>query len=246
MGWTWHATKAFCRTFNSGTGSRRAHRFPRAGVAGWILRYRHGGRRRELTIGRYPDSSLAVLRIEEARGNAMKCAPEGRFPVTRRGFGADVPNQGQEHSAGTCAEAESPCVGAAIRAARGGVARKAGPRPTEVRRGCLRAWLFLASASWVQGRQHAEEQHGVLASQVRKERPARRRGSTRPQASRLASLCCLGMRAELDRKVGTRRAPPCGTNVVPGDRQQFVSLVAKEVDLSRQGAMMMSYEWKAK
>jgi len=29
-----------------------------AGVAGWILRYRHGGRRRELTIGRYPDISL--------------------------------------------------------------------------------------------------------------------------------------------------------------------------------------------
>ena len=33
-----------------------------AGVAGWILRYRHGGRRRELTIGRYPDISLADAR----------------------------------------------------------------------------------------------------------------------------------------------------------------------------------------
>ena len=33
-----------------------------AGVAGWILRYRHGGRRRELTIGSYPDISLADAR----------------------------------------------------------------------------------------------------------------------------------------------------------------------------------------
>jgi len=36
-----------------------------AGAAGWILRYRHGGRRRELSIGRYPDISLA-----DARGTA--------------------------------------------------------------------------------------------------------------------------------------------------------------------------------
>ena len=35
------------------------------GSAGWILRYRHGGRRREVTIGRYPDISLG-----EARGIA--------------------------------------------------------------------------------------------------------------------------------------------------------------------------------
>jgi integrase len=33
-----------------------------AGLAGWILRYRHGGRRRELSIGRYPDISLADAR----------------------------------------------------------------------------------------------------------------------------------------------------------------------------------------
>jgi integrase len=33
-----------------------------AGVAGWILRYRHGARRRELSIGRYPDISLADAR----------------------------------------------------------------------------------------------------------------------------------------------------------------------------------------
>lgn len=33
-----------------------------SGAAGWILRYRHGGRRRELSIGRYPDISLANAR----------------------------------------------------------------------------------------------------------------------------------------------------------------------------------------
>ena len=50
-----------------------------AGVAGWILRYRHGGRRRELTIGRYPDISLA-----DARGIAtIKRADimQGRNPA---------------------------------------------------------------------------------------------------------------------------------------------------------------------
>ncbi|WP_291852588.1 Arm DNA-binding domain-containing protein [Accumulibacter sp.] len=36
-----------------------------AGAACWVLRYRYGGRRRELSIGRYPDISLA-----EARGIA--------------------------------------------------------------------------------------------------------------------------------------------------------------------------------
>jgi len=48
-------------------------------VAGWILRYRHGGRRRELTIGRYPDISLA-----DARGIAtIKRAEimQGRNPA---------------------------------------------------------------------------------------------------------------------------------------------------------------------
>ena len=48
-------------------------------MAGWILRYRHGGRRRELTIGRYPDISLA-----DARGIAtIKRAEimQGRNPA---------------------------------------------------------------------------------------------------------------------------------------------------------------------
>ena len=50
-----------------------------AGVAGWILRYRHGGRRQELTSGRYPDISLA-----DARGLAtIKRAEimQGRNPA---------------------------------------------------------------------------------------------------------------------------------------------------------------------
>lgn len=53
-----------------------------AGVAGWILRYRHGGWRRELTIGRYPDISLA-----DARGIAtIKHAEimQGRNPAAGR------------------------------------------------------------------------------------------------------------------------------------------------------------------
>jgi Arm DNA-binding domain len=49
------------------------------GATGWILRYSHGGRRRELTIGRYPDITLA-----DARGIAtIKRAEimQGRNPA---------------------------------------------------------------------------------------------------------------------------------------------------------------------
>ncbi len=49
------------------------------GTAGWILRYSHGGRRRELSIGRYPDIGLA-----DARGIAtIKRAEimQGRNPA---------------------------------------------------------------------------------------------------------------------------------------------------------------------
>ncbi len=49
------------------------------GAAGWILRYSHGGGRRELTIGRYPDIGLA-----DARGIAtLKRAGimQGRNPA---------------------------------------------------------------------------------------------------------------------------------------------------------------------
>ncbi len=38
-----------------------------AGTAAWVLRYRYGGKARELTLGRYPDKSLA-----EARDDARK------------------------------------------------------------------------------------------------------------------------------------------------------------------------------
>src|SRR3569623_576384 len=34
----------------------------RAGVAAWVLRYRHGGKQSEYSIGRYPDISLAEAR----------------------------------------------------------------------------------------------------------------------------------------------------------------------------------------
>lgn len=42
-----------------------------AGLAAWVLRYRVGGRRRELTIGRYPDTSLKAAR-SRAAGERVK------------------------------------------------------------------------------------------------------------------------------------------------------------------------------
>lgn len=52
------------------------------GVAGWILRNRHGGRRRERTAGRYPD-----IRPAEARGIASLERAEvqqGRHPAAEK------------------------------------------------------------------------------------------------------------------------------------------------------------------
>lgn len=44
------------------------------GTAAWVLRYRHGGKQREVTLGRYPDVSLATARLEasEARGRVQR------------------------------------------------------------------------------------------------------------------------------------------------------------------------------
>ena len=46
-----------------------------AGLSAWILRYRYGGRRSEVTLGRYPDMSLvrarnaaAALRVQILNG----------------------------------------------------------------------------------------------------------------------------------------------------------------------------------
>lgn len=41
-----------------------------AGTASWILRYRHAGRPRELTIGRYPDKSLSESRDDARKARA--------------------------------------------------------------------------------------------------------------------------------------------------------------------------------
>ena len=38
-----------------------------AGTATWVLRFMHGGRRQEVTLGRYPDITLAAARISSAR-----------------------------------------------------------------------------------------------------------------------------------------------------------------------------------
>ncbi len=42
-----------------------------AGTAAWVLRYRFGGKARELTLGRYPDKSLNQAR-EDARRERAK------------------------------------------------------------------------------------------------------------------------------------------------------------------------------
>lgn len=41
-----------------------------AGTAAWVLRYRFGGKARELTLGRYPDKSLAQARIDAKKARA--------------------------------------------------------------------------------------------------------------------------------------------------------------------------------
>lgn len=38
-----------------------------AGAASWVLRFRHGGRRQEVTLGRYPDMSLSSARAAAAK-----------------------------------------------------------------------------------------------------------------------------------------------------------------------------------
>ncbi len=38
-----------------------------AGAATWVLRYQHGGRRQEVTLGRYPDVSLAAARLSATK-----------------------------------------------------------------------------------------------------------------------------------------------------------------------------------
>jgi hypothetical protein len=45
-----------------------------AGTASWVLRYRHNGRVRECSIGRYPDTGLADARgiASELRGRIQK------------------------------------------------------------------------------------------------------------------------------------------------------------------------------
>ncbi|POR55694.1 uncharacterized protein DUF4102 [Paraburkholderia eburnea] len=37
------------------------------GTAAWVFRFRHGGRRQELTLGRYPDLSLSAARTAAAK-----------------------------------------------------------------------------------------------------------------------------------------------------------------------------------
>lgn len=56
--------------------------FSKGGTAAWVLRYRTGGRRKELTIGGYPDIGLAAAR-EKARAHRV-AVDEGRDPAAEK------------------------------------------------------------------------------------------------------------------------------------------------------------------
>ena len=60
-----------------------------SGTASWILRYRHGGRSRELTLGNDPDISLS---------DARKLASERRAQVDGGGDIRQAENQGVRHA----------------------------------------------------------------------------------------------------------------------------------------------------
>ena len=49
------------------------------GTAAWTLRYRFGGKRKELTLGRYPELSLAAARRRQALADAT--GPENASPT---------------------------------------------------------------------------------------------------------------------------------------------------------------------
>lgn len=53
-----------------------------AGTASWVLRYRSGGRRKELTLGNYPDLGLAAAR-EKSRAHRV-AVDEGRDPAAEK------------------------------------------------------------------------------------------------------------------------------------------------------------------
>ena len=60
-----------------------------AGTASWILRFRHAGRPRELTLGRYPDKSLAEARDDARKArasiqNGIDVARQKQIEKTRR------------------------------------------------------------------------------------------------------------------------------------------------------------------
>jgi integrase len=54
----------------------------KGGTAAWVLRYRIGGRRKELTLGNYPDLGLAAAR-EKARAHRV-AVDEGRDPAAEK------------------------------------------------------------------------------------------------------------------------------------------------------------------
>jgi hypothetical protein len=58
-----------------------------SGHKSWVLLYRHHGRLRRLTLGRYPDRGLAEARKEalNARGRILDGADPAGSPIVSRG-----------------------------------------------------------------------------------------------------------------------------------------------------------------
>ncbi|RZI43660.1 site-specific integrase [Herbaspirillum sp. HC18] len=69
--------------FTIADGDGLAFTLSRAGTASWILRYRYGGRARELTIGNFPDIGLAEAR-EKARAKRAEIDQGGDPAADKR------------------------------------------------------------------------------------------------------------------------------------------------------------------
>lgn len=73
---------ARCEPVAKSDGDGLTFTLSKSGTAAWVLRYRVGGRRKELTLGNYPDLGLAAAR-EKARAHRV-AIDEGRDPAAEK------------------------------------------------------------------------------------------------------------------------------------------------------------------
>ena len=84
------------------------------GVASWVLRYRHGGKAKELTLGRYPDMSLTSARKEAAEkrvaiGKGSDVASEKRIAKIESKNARTVSQLADEYVADLIKRGKSKC-----------------------------------------------------------------------------------------------------------------------------------------